>query len=53
VQHRLPHFHTRRDIQLISIIGYLVGAEIEMSRLEAQNAKFAKARPVHTIQPNT
>jgi signal transduction protein with GAF and PtsI domain len=42
VQHRLPHFHSRRDVQLISVIGYLIGAEIEMSRLEAENWKYSK-----------
>ncbi|MSO45468.1 MAG: GAF domain-containing protein [Acidobacteria bacterium] len=34
VQHRQPHTHSRREIQLISMIGFLVGAEIEMARLE-------------------
>ncbi len=36
LQHRLPHTHTRREIQLISTIGFLVGAEIEMARLEGE-----------------
>lgn len=42
VQHKQPHFHSRRDTQLISVIGYLVGAEIELARLEAENWKYAK-----------
>ena len=42
VQHRQPHFHSRRDVQLISVIGYLIGAEIEMARLQAENWKFSK-----------
>ena len=42
VQHRSPHFHSRRDIQLISVIGYLIGAEVEMSRLESEHWKYAK-----------
>ena len=42
VQHRQPHFHSRRDIQLISVIGYLVAAEVELARLEAENWKYAK-----------
>ncbi len=42
VQHRLAHFHSRRDIQLITVIGYLIGAEIEISRLESENWKYAK-----------
>ncbi len=44
VQHRQPHFHSRRDVQLISVIGYLVGAEIELARLEAENAKLLRRR---------
>jgi signal transduction protein with GAF and PtsI domain len=42
VQHKQPHFHSRRDIQLISVIGFLIGAEIELTRLEEQNRKFSK-----------
>jgi two-component system, response regulator PdtaR len=43
VQHRQPHFHSRRDVQLISVIGFLVGAEVEMVRREAENWKYSKA----------
>jgi signal transduction protein with GAF and PtsI domain len=39
VQHRQPKFHSRRDIQLISIIGFLVAAEVELVRLEAALVK--------------
>jgi uroporphyrinogen-III synthase len=42
VQHRQPHFHSRRDVQLISVIGYLVGAEVELARLEAENWKYSR-----------
>jgi signal transduction protein with GAF and PtsI domain len=35
VQHRQPKFHSRRDIQLISIIGFLVAAEVELVRMES------------------
>ena len=41
VQHRLPHTHSRREIQLISTIGFLVGAEIEMARLEGEVSELA------------
>ena len=41
VQHRLPHTHSRREIQLISTIGFLVGAEIEMARLEGEVSQLA------------
>jgi len=42
VQHKHGHIHTRRDIQLISVIGYLVGAEVELARLESENWKFSR-----------
>src|SRR6201981_4110095 len=37
VQHRQPHTYTRRQIRMISTIGFLVGAEIEVARLESAN----------------
>ena len=40
LQHRQPHEHGRREIQLISMIGFLVGAEIEMARLEGENTQL-------------
>ena len=40
LQHRRPHEHTRREIQLISMIGFLVGAEIEVARLEGENSQL-------------
>jgi signal transduction protein with GAF and PtsI domain len=40
VQHRGPHEHSRREIQVISMIGFLVGAEIEMARLETENTEL-------------
>jgi uroporphyrinogen-III synthase len=36
MQHRLPHMHTRREVQLVSTMGFLVGSEIELARLESQ-----------------
>jgi signal transduction protein with GAF and PtsI domain len=44
IQHKQPHFHSRRDIQLISVIGFLVGAEIELARLEAENQRLIRKR---------
>jgi len=41
VQHRQPHHHKRREIQAISTIGFLVGAEIEMARLESENSELS------------
>ncbi len=37
VQHRQPHHYTPWEVQTISTIGFLVGAEIEMARLESEN----------------
>jgi uroporphyrinogen-III synthase len=34
VQHRQPHHYTPWEVQTISMVGFLVGAEIEMARLE-------------------
>ena len=42
VQHREQHHHTRREIRLISMIGFLVGAEIEMARLEVENTQLSE-----------
>jgi uroporphyrinogen-III synthase len=42
LQHRQPHEHSRRDMQLISMIGFLVGAEIEMARLEVENSQLSE-----------
>jgi len=41
LQHRKPHTYTRRQIRLIATIGFLVGAEIEMARLEMANSELA------------
>jgi signal transduction protein with GAF and PtsI domain len=40
LQHRKPHVHTREEIRMISTIGFLVGAEIEMARLECENSNL-------------
>ncbi len=42
LQHRQPHVYSQRQIRLISTIGFLVGAEIEMARLESENVKLAE-----------
>jgi signal transduction protein with GAF and PtsI domain len=42
VQHRQPHTHGRPEIQLISMLGFLVGAEIEMARLEEENTQLSE-----------
>ncbi len=42
LQHRLPYYHTAREVKLISTIGFLVGAETEMARLESQVSQLAE-----------
>jgi len=36
-----PHQHTEEQIQLISTIGFLVGAEVQMARLEGENSRLS------------
>jgi signal transduction protein with GAF and PtsI domain len=42
LQHRQPHTHTEHEIHLVSTIGFLVGAEIEMARLEEANVQLSE-----------
>lgn len=42
LQKRLPHTHTRREINLISTIGFLVGAEIEAARLDGEISQLSE-----------
>ena len=42
LQHREPHVYRRREIRLISTAGFLVGAEIEMARLEDANTTLSE-----------
>ncbi len=42
LQHRWPHVYGQKAIQLISTIGFLVGGEIEMARLEEANSNLSE-----------
>src|ERR1035438_405254 len=42
LQHRQHHMYRRREIRLISTVGFLVGAEIEMARLEDANSNLSE-----------
>jgi signal transduction protein with GAF and PtsI domain len=42
LQHRQSHVYSQRQIQLISTIGFLVGAEVEMARLESENSELVE-----------
>ena len=41
VQHRQPYYHTPYEVQMISTIGFLVGGEIEMARLESEKSSLS------------
>src|SRR6266567_1561852 len=42
LQHRKPHEYSQREIHLISNIGFLVAAEIEMARLEVEKLELSE-----------
>jgi signal transduction protein with GAF and PtsI domain len=42
LQHREPHVYTPRDIRLLSTMGFLAGAEIEVARLENENSDLSQ-----------
>ncbi len=42
LQHRAPHVYSPRDVRLISTIGFLAGAEIEVARLETENSDLSQ-----------
>jgi len=41
LQHQLRYKHTLNEVRLLSMIGFLVGAEIERTRLETENVQLA------------
>lgn len=41
LQHQMSYQHTANEIRLLSMLGFLVGAEIERTRLETENAQLA------------
>jgi len=42
LQHRESHVHSQHEIHLVSTIGFLVGPEIELVRLEAEDSKLSE-----------
>jgi signal transduction protein with GAF and PtsI domain len=42
LQHRHPHEHSWAEIQFVSTVGFLVGAEIELARLESENIQLSE-----------
>ena len=41
LQHRKPYDHRQQEVRLVSMIGFLVGAEIERARLEDENVELS------------
>ena len=41
LQHRQPYHHTSQEVRLLSMVGFLVGAEIERARLENENEELS------------
>jgi len=52
VQHRQPHVHSPEEIRMISTIGFLVGAEIEMARLECENSNLYELLETRSLLEN-
>jgi two-component system, response regulator PdtaR len=40
MQHKEVHHHSKREIRLITMIGYLVGAEVELARMEFEKSQL-------------
>ena len=41
LQHRLTYQHSANEVRLLSMLGFLVGAEIERARLESENVQLS------------
>jgi uroporphyrinogen-III synthase len=41
LQHRKPYHYTEHEVRLLSLAGYLVGAELERARLENENLELS------------
>jgi uroporphyrinogen-III synthase len=49
LQNKAPHDYSEREISLISTVGFLVGAEIEMARLEKERSQLADRLEVRKV----
>jgi len=49
LQNRIPHEYSKHEITLISTVGFLVGAEIEMARLEKEKVELADRLEIRKI----
>jgi uroporphyrinogen-III synthase len=41
LQHRLTYRHSPNEVRLLSMLGFLVGAEVERARLESENVELS------------
>lgn len=49
LQHRKAHHHTEREIRLITTIGFLVGAELELARIEAEKEEIQRRLEIRKL----
>jgi signal transduction protein with GAF and PtsI domain len=49
VQHRNQHHYSSRQVRLISTVGFLVGAELELARLESERLMLADRLEVRKL----
>ena len=49
LQDRKPHHYSSREIGLISTVGVLVGAEVELARLSGENAELSDMLETSTM----
>lgn len=49
MQHRDPHHHTQRQIRLVTLLGYLVGAEVELARMEFEKLQLANQLAIRKL----
>lgn len=49
IQNRNPYEFSEREIALVSAVGYFVGAEVEMARLEKQNLELSGKLEMRTL----
>lgn len=50
LQHRVPHEHSWAEIQLVATLGFLVGTEIELARLERENTQLSERLETKVVE---
>jgi uroporphyrinogen-III synthase len=49
VQHKQPYDYSKKEVRLISTIGFLVGAEIERARLDTENTRLSAQLQMNNV----